>query len=94
MDEKNGISQSGDQNVYLENRASVTVTGVTDVDGFRENGMLLSVESGGLEVQGADRHRTRLDPARREVRITGRISTVTYLDKREPKASVWKRMMK
>lgn len=69
----------------LANRESMTVSGVTEVVSFDEDGVLLKTVMGTLAVDGRDLTVTRLDLDRGEVGITGRVNGLLYADNTEKK---------
>lgn len=44
------------QNIFLESRSKMSVTGVTDIDSFDENTILLYTDLGALVIHGSGLH--------------------------------------
>lgn len=44
------------QNIILENRRSLSISGITDVDSFDEKAICLYTELGELNIQGKELH--------------------------------------
>ena len=73
--------------VVLNNRRSVTVTGVLDVLSFDINEILLETEQGMLMVKGSDLHVNRLTLEKGEVDLSGKIDSIQYSDVNKGKGS-------
>ena len=69
VEEKKSYHQSVSQNVILENRKSMSVSGVKDVDSFDENAVALFTELGNMLISGSDLHISRLNIENGEVII-------------------------
>lgn len=67
-------------NVILEDRRSLTVSGVSDVDSFDEEAVVLFTELGELTVRGASLHMNKLNVETGEVSIEGDIESLSYRD--------------
>lgn len=68
-------------NLILEGRKMLSVSGVTDVDSFDENTVLLYTNMGELTVKGSDLHVNDLSVTSGEMNIEGDIQAVIYGDK-------------
>ncbi len=68
-------------NLILEGRKKLSVSGVTDVDSFDENTVLLYTNMGELTVKGSDLHVNDLSVTSGEMNIEGDIQAVIYGDK-------------
>ncbi len=79
-------------NIILESRSKLSVSGVTDVDRFDENIVLLYTSMGELTVRGADLHVNDLSVESGEMNIEGEIQSITYgdPDRRSPLSFVGK----
>lgn len=67
-------------NIILEDRKTLTVSGVSDVDSFDEQAVMLFTELGELTVRGSDLHMNKLNVETGEVSIEGNISSLSYQD--------------
>ena len=67
-------------NIVLEGRKRLSVSGVTDVDRFDENTVLLYTSMGELTVCGTDLHVNDLSVESGEMNIEGEITSVVYGD--------------
>lgn len=66
--------------LVLEERESLTVSGVEDVERFDETGIVMSTAVGTLVVTGEDLHIGKLSLDGGELHVDGRIDSLTYED--------------
>ena len=67
-------------NIILKDRSELSVSGVTDMDSFDENTVIAYTDLGELTISGNDIHIEKLNIDTGELIITGKISSLTYLD--------------
>lgn len=67
-------------NIILEGRRRLSVSGVTDVDRFDENTVLLYTSMGELTVKGTDLHVNDLSVGNGEMNVEGEINSIVYGD--------------
>ena len=70
-----------DHNIIIENRKSMTVSGITDVDSFDEKAICLYTQLGELTIQGRELHIDAMSVETGDMTITGDIWAVTYGDR-------------
>ena len=68
-------------NIILENRKSLSISGITDVDSFDEREISLYTELGELTVQGRELHIDAMSVETGNMTITGDIWAVVYGDR-------------
>ena len=68
-------------NIILENRKSLSISGVTDVDSFDEKTIRLYTEMGELTLQGRDLHIDSMSVETGNMTVTGDIWSMVYGDK-------------
>ena len=73
------------QNLILENREKLTISGVIDVLSFDDQIVILETELGMLTIKGEDLRINKLSIDNQDVIIEGNINTLTYSDKEEKK---------
>ena len=66
--------------VVIEDRKSLTVSGVEDVERFDETGIVMTTAVGTLVVTGEDLHIGKLSLDGGELHVDGRIDSLTYED--------------
>ena len=69
------------QNIVLEDREKMTVTGVDQVESFNDNTIILSTIKGGLLIKGEELNISRLNLDDGSVKINGKISGINYTNK-------------
>lgn len=70
-----------EQNLILENRRSLTVSGMTDVDSFDDRVIKLYTQLGELTIQGRELHIDAMSVDTGDMTITGEIWSIVYGDK-------------
>lgn len=70
-------------NVIMENRKTLSVSGVSDVDSFDEQTVVIYTDMGELTVKGSGLHIDRLNTDIGEIALTGNIYGLMYTDERE-----------
>ncbi|MBO4562635.1 MAG: sporulation protein YabP [Clostridia bacterium] len=64
--------------VHIDDRAFLSVTGVTDVGSFNESEVTLMTDAGGMTVEGNGLHITKLDLTDGQVTVEGEIIAIEY----------------
>ena len=72
---------NGRHGLILENRSRLELTGVTDVDRFSEEGILLYTQLGELSIKGRNLHINRMNVESGELSVEGDIAALVYGDK-------------
>lgn len=80
MDERKTINTSVIQNLILENRGKLSVSGVLDVLSFDDQVVIVETELGLLTVKGENLRINKLSIDTSEVIVEGDISSLTYSD--------------
>lgn len=65
-------------NVIMEDRKTVSITGVNDVDSFDENVIIAFTDMGELTVKGTGLHISKLTIETGELSLTGEIQSLIY----------------
>lgn len=81
IDEKKNISTGVIQNLILENRSKLSISGVNDVLSFDDQVVMVETELGLLTVKGENIRINKLSIDTSEVIIEGDISYLAYSDK-------------
>lgn len=69
------------QNLILENRKNLSISGITDVDSFDEKTICLYTQLGELTIQGKELHIDSMSVETGDMSITGDIWSIIYGDK-------------
>lgn len=80
MEDRNSISQNGNifQNLILESRERLTITGVVDVLSFDDQIVIVETQLGLLTVKGNDLRINKLSLDSSEVVVEGEIYNLGY----------------
>ena len=81
MIEEKKVSKPKVQNLILENRERLSVSGVMDVESFNDECVIVDTELGILIVHGEDLHISKLNLDSSELNIEGDIISCEYSDK-------------
>ncbi|MBR5817641.1 MAG: sporulation protein YabP [Clostridia bacterium] len=92
FDDKN-ISRDVPQNIIIENRSRMSVSGVSDVENFDENSVVLYTNRGLLAVKGTGLHIERLSLETGELALEGTIDGVEYSEA-EVGGGFWSRLFR
>lgn len=80
MAEDKKTSKPKSQNLIMENRERLSVSGVVDVESFNDECVVIDTELGVLVVRGEDLHISKLNLDNSELNIEGEISSCEYSD--------------
>ncbi|MCL2057414.1 MAG: sporulation protein YabP [Oscillospiraceae bacterium] len=67
-------------NVIIENRRSLTITGVMDIDSFDEETVIVFTEEGELTIKGVNLHINKIDVDTGDLLMEGEVDTLVYSD--------------
>ena len=65
-------------NIIMENRKTLRISGVKDIDGFSENRIVLNTVMGELIIKGDDLHIGTLEAENGDLSMTGNINSIIY----------------
>ena len=92
MDEKRTVKLP--HNVIMEDRKSLMVSGVSDVDSFDEQTVIVYTDMGELTVKGSNLHISKLNTETGELNMTGNIQGMAYADEHERSTGFFGRLFK
>ena len=72
--------EAADHHVILEGRASLSVSGVEEVESFDENAIVMRTAQGTLVVRGEELHIEKLSLDGGDLRVEGMVHSLTYED--------------
>ena len=87
IEERKSTNTGVIQNIILENRGKLTISGVLDVLSFDDQVVILETELGLLNVKGENLRINKLSIDTSEVKVEGEISSLNYNDKENNKTS-------
>ena len=70
--------ESGEQNIFLYNRAELLLSGVVDVCEFYETSVELTVQDGFVGIDGENLKIDKFDSDCGNIRILGKIDSIAY----------------
>lgn len=79
-------------NVIIEDRKRMSISGVLDVESFDENEISLNTTGGNILVTGEDMRVERLSIETGDIVIEGFIICIEYSDKHRGKEGFWSRL--
>ena len=89
-EEKNFSNHS----LIMENRRQLTLTGVSDVCSFDENGVIMQTALGELTVKGSELHISGFNRETGEISMDGNVRGLVYTDERHEGGSFFKRILR
>lgn len=92
LDEKKVISMP--HNLILEDRRSLSVSGVSDVDSFDEQTIVAYTDKGELTVRGNSLHINRLSIETGELSVEGDIISLTYANEQPRSAGFFSKVFR
>lgn len=81
IDERKNVNNNVIQNIILENRSKLSISGVLDVLSFDDQIVILETDLGLLHVKGDNLRINKLSIDTSEVVVEGEISSLNYSDK-------------
>lgn len=69
------------QNIYLENREYLKITGVEQVESFNENIIEVYTTKGAINIKGSNMHINKLNVDDGTLKIEGKIDSIIYSNK-------------
>ena len=94
MNQDEKIMQNFPQNLCLEDRRKLSVTGVSDVDSFDDRTVSVYTELGEMTVRGMDLHINKLNTETGELILEGRIDALIYAQEETKNQSFFGRVFR
>jgi len=85
---------SAPNNIILEDRRMLSVSGVSDVDSFDDETVVVYTDLGMLTVRGNSLHINRLSVETGELTVEGEISSLSYSDAQPKNASFFSKVFR
>ena len=85
---------SAPHHVVIEERSSLTVSGVEDVERFDESTIVLSTSKGTMVVTGEDLHIEKLSLDGGDLKVEGSVDAVTYEDDGRGRGGFFSRLLR
>lgn len=81
-------------NIILEERKNMTVTGVSDIDSFDEETIIVFTDLGELTIRGYNLHINKIDVDDGELSVEGDIYSLAYSDQASQKAGFFSKLFR
>ena len=91
-DKKSNIKMP--HNLILEDRRSLSVSGVSDVDSFDEQNVIVYTDMGELTVRGRNLHINKLNIETGELVIDGEISSMIYTNNQSSNQGIFSKLFR
>jgi len=89
------ISEVRPQNLIIESRERLFISGVTDIESFDEEQVLVKTVLGDMIISGKGFNVKRLDVESGDLELTGYVVSITYREKQQrQKGGMLKRMFR
>ncbi len=82
------------QNIFLENRSKMTISGVEEVANFNEETITMFTTLGQLTIKGKGMHIVSLNVESGDAEIEGQISALGYSDNLSKKSGILARLFR
>lgn len=89
-EEERSLQQKA-QSIHLENRETLSISGVEDVNGFDETLIVLATCLGDLSIHGEGLHIERIDLDSGQLNVRGKIAELRFEEHRSSD-SLWSRL--
>ena len=93
MEEKKNELKSA-HSILIDEREKIKVSGVTDVDSFDENEIILYTSDGGVVLSGEDFKINRLNVESGDVEIEGFVNEIKYTNLTQTSSGLWSKIFK
>lgn len=97
MIEEKKVNKPKVQNLILENREKLSISGVVDVESFNDECVIVDTDLGVLIIRGEDLHISKLNLDNSELNLEGEIISCEYSDSEGSKSKgggFWGKMFK
>lgn len=91
---ESGKSRPRAHSVHIDNCSRTNITGVSDVESFHEQEIVLQTEAGGLRIEGEGLHLTKLNLDDGQVVIEGEVIALEYEPAIPERRGLFSRMFK
>ena len=94
MELAEGKIEFKNQNILLEDRSKLTITGVEQVESFNDNTIILMTLKGGITIKGEELNVGKLNLDDGNVKIDGIINGIIYNDKDVQRGNIISKIFK
>lgn len=80
--------------IIMENRRSLTISGVMDIDSFDEETVIVYTEQGELTIKGMNLHINKIDVDSGDLLMEGEVNSLSYADNEPQKGGFLSRLFR
>lgn len=92
MDDKRVVKSP--HNLILEDRKALMITGVSDVDSFDDQTIVVYTDKGEMTIKGIGLHIDKLSLETGELKVNGNIIAIVYTDDKRQQGGFFGRLFK
>lgn len=92
QEEKKMMKRSN--NIIMENRRTVSISGVIDVESFDEQSIVLNTDLGILTIAGDELHINKLNVENGDMNIEGEIGALMYQEREEKREGIFSKLFR
>ena len=92
MDDKRVVKSP--HNLILEDRKALMITGVSDVDSFDDQTIVVYTDKGEMTIKGIGLHIDKLSLETGELKVNGNVVAIVYTDDKRPQGGFFGRLFK
>ena len=81
-------------NLIMENRKTLTITGVMDIDSFDEQTVIVFTEHGELTIKGRELHINKIDVDTGDLLMEGEVDSISYSDNQPQKGGLFSKLFR
>lgn len=81
-------------NIIMENRRSLTISGVMDIDSFDEQTVIVFTEQGELTIKGEGLHINKIDVESGDLLMEGEVDSLSYSDNQPQRGGLLARLFR
>lgn len=93
-EKKTAAQHSASHKLILDNRKTLTATGVSNVDSFDDQTIVAYTDLGELVIRGRNLQIGKLNTDTGELTVTGEICSFAYTDQKQSGGSLFSRMFR
>jgi sporulation protein YabP len=93
-DEKYKLSPDSPHNIIMNSRSKLSITGVSDVESFDENEIVLSTSQGTMFIRGSNLHIGKLSLDSGDMTVDGTFDCIEYEDDGKSQGGFFSRMFR
>lgn len=94
MDNSKMNAAASPHSIVIEDRRRVSISGVSDVESFDEQTIVLATELGELIIRGQELHINRIDVESGDMTLEGELESLAYSDEQPASGGIFSRLFR